>query len=65
MTIDTRSNTGIGLFTYRQACTLMKIIAWACKHEDCGVTQDEAKELCDAIQHHLTLALRRYQNDRR
>lgn len=51
MIIDTYGLTGIGLLTYRQACTLMKIIAWACKHEDCDVTQDEAKELCTAIQY--------------
>ena len=43
--------SGIGPLTYRQACTLIKIIAWVCKHEDCDVTEDEAKELCTSIQY--------------
>lgn len=43
--------SGIGPLTYKQACTLIKIIGWACKHEDCDATEEEGKNLCKAIQY--------------
>lgn len=43
--------SGIGPLTYKQAMTLVKIIAWASAHDDCDVTKDEAKDLCRAIQY--------------
>ena len=43
--------SGIGPLSYKQACTLIKIIGWVCKHEDCDVTEDDAKELCKAVQY--------------
>lgn len=43
--------SGIGTLTHKQALTLTKIIVWASTHEDCDVTQDEAKELCKSIQY--------------
>ena len=46
--------SGIGPLTHKQALTLTKIIVWASTHEDCDVTQDEAKELCKSIQYMST-----------
>lgn len=43
--------SGIGPLTYKQACTLVKIIGWACKHEDCDVTVEDGMDLCKAIQY--------------
>ena len=43
--------SGIGPLSYKQACTLIKIISWVCKHEDCDVTEEEGMDLCTAIQY--------------
>ena len=49
--MDKHVRTGLAPLTYTQACTLIRIIVWACKHDDCPVTIEEGKDLCKAIQY--------------